>query len=65
MTEVIGNYNVLPFGLENIVAITLPILELFIGCCLIFGIMLDGSAIKWVELLKKSVLKEFLTQKTS
>ncbi|RZP29766.1 DoxX family membrane protein [bacterium] len=43
--EVIGNYNVLPFGLENIVAITLPILELFIGCCLIFGIMLDGSAI--------------------
>ena len=23
----------------------LPILELFVGCCLIFGVMLDGSAI--------------------
>ena len=43
--EVIGNYNVLPFGLENILAIILPILELFVGCCLIFGVMLDGSAI--------------------
>ena len=42
---IIGNYNVLPFGLENIVAIILPILELFIGCCLIFGVMLDGSAV--------------------
>ena len=43
--KVIGNYNVLPFGLENIIAIILPILELFVGCCLIFGVMLDGSAI--------------------
>ena len=43
--KVIGNYNVLPFGLENILAIILPTLELFIGCCLILGIMLDGSAI--------------------
>jgi|TARA_B110000438_G_C15792758_1_gene641483 putative oxidoreductase len=41
----IGNYNVLPFGLENILAIFLPTLELFVGCCLIFGIMLDGAAI--------------------
>ena len=43
--KVIGNYNVLPFGLENILAIILPVLELFVGCCLIFGVMLDGSAI--------------------
>ena len=43
--KVIGNYNVLPFGLENILAIILPTLELSIGCCLILGIMLDGSAI--------------------
>jgi len=43
--KIIGNYNVLPFGLENIVAIILPILELFVGCCLIFGVMLDGSAV--------------------
>ena len=43
--KVIGNYNVLPFGMENVLAIILPTLELFIGCCLILGIMLDGSAI--------------------
>ena len=39
------SYNVLPFGLENVVAIILPTLELIVGCCLILGIMLDGSAI--------------------
>ena len=39
--KVIGNYNVLPFGLENFLAIILPILEFVVGCCLIFGIMLD------------------------
>ena len=43
--KLIGNYNVLPFGLENVVAIILPTLELIVGCCLILGIMLDGSAI--------------------
>ena len=43
--KVIGNYNVLPFGLENFLAIILPILEFVVGCGLIFGIMLDGSAI--------------------
>ena len=43
--KLIGNYNVLPFGLENVVAIILPTLELIVGCCLILGIMLDGSSI--------------------
>ena len=41
----IGNYNVLPFGLENLLGIILPILELLVGTCLVLGIMLDGSAI--------------------
>ena len=41
----IGNYNVLPFGLENLLGIILPVLELLVGSCLILGIMLDGSAI--------------------
>jgi uncharacterized membrane protein YphA (DoxX/SURF4 family) len=41
----IGNYNVLPFGLENLLGIVLPILELLVGTCLVLGIMLDGSAI--------------------
>ena len=43
--KVIGNYNVLPFGLENLLGIILPVLELLVGSCLILGIMLDGSAI--------------------
>ena len=43
--KAIGNYNVLPFGLENLLGIILPVLELLVGSCLILGIMLDGSAI--------------------
>jgi uncharacterized membrane protein YphA (DoxX/SURF4 family) len=43
--KAIGNYNVLPFGLENLLGIVLPILELLVGTCLVLGIMLDGSAI--------------------
>ena len=43
--KAIGNYNVLPFGLENLLGIVLPILELLVGICLVLGIMLDGSAI--------------------
>ena len=39
----ISNYHVVPFGLENIIAITLPWLEFFIGTGLILGIMVDGS----------------------
>ena len=41
----IGNYHVLPFGLENLVAIVLPWLELFIGIGLIIGVMVDGAAL--------------------
>ena len=43
--KAIGNYNVLPFGLENLLGIVLPILELLVGTCLVLGIMLDGSAV--------------------
>ena len=39
----ISNYHVVPFGLENTIAITLPWLEFFIGTGLILGIMVDGS----------------------
>ena len=41
----ISNYHVLPFGLENIIAIFLPWLEFFIGTGMILGIMVDGSII--------------------
>ena len=41
----ISNYHLIPFGLENFVAIILPWIELFIGTSLIIGIMVEGSAI--------------------
>ncbi len=41
----ISNYNIVPFGLENSVAIILPWLEFFIGSGLILGIMVDGATI--------------------
>ena len=41
----IGNYHVLPFGLENLLALILPWLELLTGIFIIAGIMIDGAAI--------------------
>lgn len=49
--EAIGNYHVLPWGLENLLGLTLSWLELLIGLCLIFGIMLDGAALLSAGLL--------------
>ena len=43
--KAIGNYHVLPFGLENLLALTLPWLELLAGVALITGVMIDGAAI--------------------
>ena len=40
----IDNYHLIPFGLENIMAIVLPWLELIVGICLIFGLFIDGVA---------------------
>ena len=41
----ISNYHVIPFGLENTIAIILPWLEFLIGTGMILGIMVDGSII--------------------
>ena len=41
----IANYHVVPYGLENMIAIFLPWLELFIGLSLIFGFMVDGASL--------------------
>ena len=41
----IGNYHVLPFGLENLLALILPWLEFITGIFIIAGIMVDGAAI--------------------
>ena len=43
--KAIENYHVLPFGLENLLALTLPWLELIAGVALIAGVMVDGAAI--------------------
>lgn len=43
--EAIGNYHVLPLGLENITGLIMAWLELLVGLCLISGIMVDGAAI--------------------
>ena len=43
--KAIGNYHVLPFGLENLLALFLPWLELITGNLLIAGIMVDGATI--------------------
>ncbi len=39
----ISNYQLVPFGLENTMAIILPWLELLAGVCLIAGILVDGA----------------------
>jgi putative oxidoreductase len=39
----ISNYHIVPFGLENTIALILPWLEFFIGTGLLLGIMVDGS----------------------
>ena len=40
----IDNYRIMPFGLENSIAIILPWLELVIGICLILGVFIDGAS---------------------
>lgn len=47
----IGNYHAVPFGLENMIAMVLPWLELLVGICLIAGIMVDGAAIMSVVMM--------------
>lgn len=41
----IENYRMIPFGLENTMAIILPWVELLAGISLVTGFMLDGGAI--------------------
>ncbi len=41
----IGFYKVLPFGLENLLAIILPWVELIVGICLIAGLLVDGATV--------------------
>ena len=40
----ISNYRIVPFGLENTIAITLPWIELFIGFGLIAGLYINANS---------------------
>ena len=40
----IQNYQFLPYGFTNLMAIVLPWVELYIGACLIIGVFVDGAA---------------------
>lgn len=41
----IANYHVVPYGLENTVAIVLPWLELFIGIGIIIGVLVNANVL--------------------
>ena len=43
--KAVGNYHVLPFGVENLLALVLPWMELLVGLALILGVLIDGSSI--------------------
>ncbi|MBL7013764.1 MAG: DoxX family membrane protein [Candidatus Marinimicrobia bacterium] len=46
----INNYHIIPFGLENTIALVLPWLEIIIGICLIIGVYVEGAS-GWILLL--------------
>ena len=40
----ISNYHLIPMGFENLIALIIPWLELFIGIGLVAGLMVDGAS---------------------
>ena len=62
----ISNYHVVPFGLENTVAIILPWLELIIGLGIIIGVCINASVfisggllIIFIILIAQAILRGF------
>tara|TARA_Y100001970_G_scaffold291703_1_gene429905 strand:- start:1228 stop:2304 length:1077 start_codon:yes stop_codon:yes gene_type:complete len=53
---VIQNYDIVPFGFENLIALFLPYFEFLIGVLLILGIFVDISSIISISLLIMFVL---------
>ncbi len=50
-SRAVSNYHLLPWGLENLMAVILPWVELLIGLGLIFGLFLDGASLTAQTLL--------------
>ena len=62
----ISNYHVVPFGLENVIAIILPWLELIIGLGMILGVCIDANAfisggllILFIVLITQAIFRGF------
>ena len=62
----ISNYHVVPFGLENTIAIILPWLELIIGLGIIIGVCINASVfitggllIVFIILITQAILRGF------
>ena len=62
----ISNYHVVPFGLENSIAIILPWLELIIGLGIIFGVYINantfisgGLLALFIVLIAQAILRGF------
>ena len=62
----ISNYHIIPFGLENTVAIILPWLELIIGLGIVLGVCIDanvfisgGLLILFIILIAQAILRGF------
>ncbi|MAK26168.1 MAG: DoxX family protein [Euryarchaeota archaeon] len=62
----ISNYHIVPFGLENTVAIILPWLELIIGLGIIFGLFINanvmisgGLLIVFISMIIQAILRGF------
>ena len=54
--NVIKNYDIIPFGLENFGALFLPYIEFLIGVCLILGVFLDMASFISLFLLALFIL---------
>lgn len=62
----ISNYHVMPYGLENMVAIILPWLELLIGIGIVIGVLIDanvliagGLLILFILMISQAILRGF------
>ena len=63
----ISNYHVVPFGLENSIAIILPWLELIIGLGIIFGVYINantfisgGLLALFIVLIAQAILRDLI-----
>ena len=42
-SNAIDNYHITPIAINNLFALLIPFIELLVGLCLIFGVLIDGA----------------------